>query len=72
MSKKLFVIWIFGLSCCFAQADRAALTGTITDATHAGVPSAHVKVVYPDTGLFRETSSSSEIAVAVVPSLDPV
>lgn len=37
MSKNFFVTWILGLSCCFAQADRGALTGTITDATHAGV-----------------------------------
>jgi hypothetical protein len=49
----------FGLTCCFAQSDRAALTGTITDATRAAVPSAHVKVVYPDTGLSRETVSAS-------------
>jgi hypothetical protein len=46
-------------SCCFAQADQAAFTGTITDATHASVPGARVKVVYPGTGLSRETVSSS-------------
>src|SRR5215470_15683524 len=59
MSKLLFVTGILGLSCCFAQGDRAALTGTITDATRADVPNARVKVVYPETGLSRETVSSS-------------
>lgn len=59
MSKKLLITPIFGLTYCPAQSDRAALTGTITDATHAAVPSAQVKVVYPDTGLSRETMASS-------------
>lgn len=43
---------------CFAQADRAALTGTITNGTHASVPGAHVKIVYPSTGLSRDTTTS--------------
>lgn len=59
MSKRFFLTWMLGLSCCFGQADRAALTGTITDATHAPVPGAHVKVVYHDTGLTRETTTSN-------------
>jgi len=59
MSKKFVLIWMCGLGCCFAQADRAALTGTITDATHAAVPRAHVKVVYPNTGLSRVTTTSN-------------
>lgn len=60
MSKNLFITtWILGISCCFAQSDRAGLTGTITDPSHAGIASAHVKVVFPDTGLSRETSASS-------------
>jgi hypothetical protein len=58
MAKNLFFTCILGLSCCFAQADRAALTGTITDASNAAVASAHVKIVYPGTGLSRETLSS--------------
>src|SRR5579863_5261715 len=57
--EKLAVLWLLGLGCCFAQADRAALTGTITDATQAPVPNAHVKVVYPSTGLTRETTTSN-------------
>ena len=59
MPKKLYATWILALSYCFGQADQAALTGTITDAVHAAVPGAHVKVVYPNTGLSRETVSSS-------------
>jgi hypothetical protein len=57
--ERLVVLCLLGLGCCFAQADRAALTGTITDATHAPVPDAHVKVVYPDTGLSRDTITSN-------------
>jgi hypothetical protein len=34
-----------------AQSDRAALTGTVTDATQAAVPGAHVRIVYPNIGL---------------------
>ena len=57
--QRLVVLCLLGLGCCFAQADRAALTGTITDATHAPVPDAHVKVTYPNTGLSRETTTSN-------------
>src|SRR5580704_12456983 len=47
------------MALCYAQADRAAVTGTITDAAQAAVPSAHVKVVYPNTGLSRDTITSN-------------
>jgi hypothetical protein len=57
--KKLVLIGMLGVGLCFAQADRAALTGTITDATQAAVPGAHVKVTYPNTGLSRETTTST-------------
>jgi hypothetical protein len=50
---------IVPLGLCFAQADRAAVTGTISDQTHLGVTSARVSLVYPSTGLRRETESSS-------------
>src|ERR1700722_11961408 len=56
--RRLVVLSLLGIGCCFAQADRAALTGTITDATHAPVPNAHIKVIYPNTGLSRETATS--------------
>jgi len=45
---------------CFAQADRAAVTGTITDQAHLPMASVRVRVFYPGTGLSRETQSSSE------------
>src|ERR1700722_2268370 len=41
-----------------AQSDRAALTGTVTDATQAAVPGAHVRIVYPNIGLSHETTTS--------------
>jgi hypothetical protein len=43
----------------FAQADRAAVTGTISDPTRLPVAAAQVKIVYPGTGLERQTVSSS-------------
>ncbi|HKE26860.1 MAG TPA: carboxypeptidase regulatory-like domain-containing protein [Bryobacteraceae bacterium] len=56
--RKLALTCVLVLGCCFAQADRAALTGTITDATQAAVQGAHVTVVYPNTGLSRDTATS--------------
>lgn len=50
---------MLGISCCFGQADRAAVTGTITDASQAAIPGAQVKIVYPNTGLERETTTSN-------------
>jgi len=58
MFNKVVLLGMLAAGFCFAQADRAALTGTITDATHAAVPNAHVKIVYPDTGLSREATGS--------------
>src|ERR1700678_2932578 len=59
MLKALVFSLVVPMAICYAQADRAALTGTITDATHAPVPDAHIKVTYPNTGLSRETTTSS-------------
>ncbi len=59
LPARLVVLSLLGIGCCFAQADRAALTGTITDATHAPVPNAQIKVIYPNTGLSRETATSN-------------
>jgi hypothetical protein len=58
MFKKFALTCMIGLGCCFAQADRAALTGTISDVTQGFVQNASVKVVYPSTGLSRETTST--------------
>jgi hypothetical protein len=59
MLKITMLAFVVGLGVCMAQADRAAVTGTIFDQTHSAAPSAHVIVVYPGTGLRRETVSSS-------------
>jgi Carboxypeptidase regulatory-like domain len=59
MLKISILAFVVGLGVCMAQADRAAVTGTIFDQTHSAAPSAHVSVVYPGTGLRRETQTSS-------------
>src|SRR5215469_7544876 len=59
MLKKIVLLGIFWAGSGFAQADRAALTGVITDATRAAISGAHIKVVYANTGLARETSTSN-------------
>src|SRR5262249_19605785 len=47
-----------GLGLCLAQADRAAVTGTLSDPSGSSLPSATVSVLFPQTGLRRETTSS--------------
>src|ERR1700751_5360890 len=59
MLKISILAFVAGLGICMGQADRAAVTGTIFDQTHSAAPSAHVSVVYPGTGLRRETLTSS-------------
>src|SRR5215469_9021215 len=57
--KIIVIAFTIGLGTCLAQADRAAVTGTITDQSHAAMSTARVAVVYPATALRRETQSSS-------------
>ena len=59
MLRKLFLLCIIVPACCLGQADRAAVTGTITDQTQLPLPLARVAVVYPGTGLRRETQAST-------------
>ena len=59
MLKAAVLAMIVSVGICFAQADRAAVTGTISDPTHLPIAAAQVKLVYPGTGLQRETVSSS-------------
>ncbi len=59
MLKASILMFTIGSALCFAQADRASVTGTISDPSHSMVPSAKVSLVYPGTGLRRETQSSS-------------
>lgn len=49
---------LFSIGLCHAQADRAAVTGTILDGTHAVVTEAKIVVIYAETGLRRETVTS--------------
>jgi len=44
----------------FAQLDRSALSGTVSDQKGARIPGAMVKVVQEETGLVRNTQTSSE------------
>jgi hypothetical protein len=57
--KIIVLASTIGLGICLAQADRAAVTGTITDQSHTAMSTARVAVVYPATALRRETQSSS-------------
>jgi len=43
----------------FAQVDRASLSGTVTDSAGAVVPGVHVEVSMAESGLHRETFTSS-------------
>src|SRR5579884_3051967 len=67
--KSGVIAFTLSLGICFAQADRAALTGTITDRTQAAVPGAAVKVVYPNTGLTRDAvaSGAGEFRLGALP-----
>ncbi len=49
----------------FAQIDRSALTGAITDASGRMLPQAHVTVVENATGLRRETASDNRGSYSV-------
>src|SRR5579863_2443911 len=56
--KRLFAA-LLSISCCAipasAQADRAVLTGTVTDPSGASVTGVHVELTETGTGLRRET-----------------
>ena len=62
MKLRAFTIVVIaftvGLGISLGQVDRTAVTGTITDQTHAAIPNAQVTIVYPDTGLSRVTTTS--------------
>src|ERR1700733_14218143 len=55
MLKTILLTVTAGLGVCLSQADRAGVTGTISDPTHLPVAVAHVRLVYPNTWLQRET-----------------
>ncbi len=59
MLRIIVFMFTAGVGICLAQADRAAVTGTVRDPSHSGMPGAQVKLIYPGTGLQRETTASS-------------
>src|SRR5580704_15018458 len=59
MSRAIFLTITVGLGVCLGQADRAGVTGTVSDPTHLPVVAAQVRIVFPGTGLQRETATSS-------------
>lgn len=65
MFRTILLTVTVALGVCLGQADRAAVTGTISDQTRAAMSGAHVTVVYPATGLRRETDSSSSGAYEI-------
>ena len=67
ISWMLFTICITG-AICVAQIDRAAFTGTVTDATGAVIQHAEVQAVDLATGLKSEAQTNSK-GVYLVPGL---
>ena len=70
-STKLFVI-VFATAyvMLMAQTPTAEITGRITDASGAVVPSVHIEIVNQDTGVKREIVCN-EVGYYVVPLLPP-
>src|SRR5215470_903198 len=58
MSKALLSLFTASVCVCYAQADRASVTGTIMDPSRSIVPQAAVSIIYSQTGLRRDTTSS--------------
>ena len=57
---SIFSIIVFALSSAFAQMDRAALSGTVTDPEGRVLPGVIVSAIQEATGLHRETVTSSQ------------
>ena len=57
-SLALGLVYLFA-SLAFGQTFRGGISGTVTDASGAVIPNAAVKLTSPDTGLTRDTTSSS-------------
>src|SRR5262249_32701750 len=74
--KKIFVlpaifcVLVFATSALWAQANRATITGTVTDASGAVVPGADVVVTNVDTGVATKAVSNSD-GIYVAPNLPP-
>ncbi|MCS7024852.1 MAG: TonB-dependent receptor [Bryobacteraceae bacterium] len=56
-SWALLLVLAFG---CYAQADRATLTGTVTDATNSAISDAKISLRHTSTGFVRQTVTNQE------------
>src|SRR5215831_15218458 len=59
LARTVLLMAILGLSTCFAQSERGAITGVITDSTNAAVPNAPVKITHTGTNATTSVVSSS-------------
>src|SRR5262245_46827248 len=58
-SKKLVLSVCLFAFVCFAQTDRAIITGTVTDSSGAAVPGARVVATHPATNVATATETTS-------------
>src|SRR5438874_11284085 len=65
ISVCLSVVLMFCCSQAFAQLEKGAISGTVTDSSGAVVPGATVTVSSPDTGTERATTSNEQGFYAV-------
>jgi len=63
-ASLLVLCTLFALP-AFAQVDRAALVGTVTDSSGARLPNARVEVVSPATGLRRNVQADASGSFAL-------
>ena len=57
--QAILLTSFFAASGCFAQVDRAGLSGTVTDISGRRIPGVRIEALETATGLLRETVSSS-------------
>src|SRR4051812_46740095 len=58
-ARSLLLFAVLGLSTCFAQSERGAITGVITDATSGAIPNAPVKITHGGTNATITVTSSA-------------
>src|SRR5580698_4253298 len=57
--RRFLLVFFFAANCCFAQVDRAGLSGTVTDISGRRIPGVRIDTLETATGLQRETVSSA-------------
>src|SRR5256885_17202413 len=58
-AKTVLFMAILGLSTCFGQSERGAITGMVTDSTNPAIPSAPVKLTHMGTNASTSVMSSA-------------